>query len=143
MSPFSKRRHGHILENIRICLVRPSYPENVGAVARAMQVTGFKELVLLNPHELADLKHPNALKMAVGSDRILENAEIVSSFEEAVFGYDIVVGTSGRARVKDVLVPKNATIKIRDWVGEEKRIVMRGSAFLWLEVNHPTTLRKL
>ena len=37
------------LSYVSIVLVETEYPENIGAVARAMKNMGLKELILINP----------------------------------------------------------------------------------------------
>lgn len=120
--PLSVRRHKHILSDVRLVIVRPSYPENIGAVARAMRVTGFHELILVSPHALADPLHPNAIKMAVGAEAILRKTAIVENFGQAVQGFDIVAGTSSRAGVKNVWTPKKAADFLLTAVSSGKRI---------------------
>ena len=59
------RRREHALGSAAIVLVRPRYPENLGAVARAMRVTGFSRLVLVAPLPLACAAHEQARKMGL------------------------------------------------------------------------------
>ena len=40
------------LDNISIVMVRPRYPENIGAAARAMCNMGIKKLVVVAPENL-------------------------------------------------------------------------------------------
>jgi tRNA C32,U32 (ribose-2'-O)-methylase TrmJ len=49
------------LTAIRIVLVEPSHPGNIGAVARAMKNMGVSELVLVSPKEFP---HPDATARA-------------------------------------------------------------------------------
>ena len=124
MSPLSLRRHEHALKGTRIVLVRPCYPENLGAVARAMMITGFKELTLVAPFKLADPAHPAARKMAVGSRSILENTAVVPVFDEAVGDRDIVVGTTARAGVRDITSPRQAALEILDFAAAGKSVAI-------------------
>ena len=50
-----------IQQNLHFILVEPENPGNVGAVARAMKTSGFKNLILIN---YADLDHPELRMMA-------------------------------------------------------------------------------
>src|SRR5262249_39298295 len=45
--------------------VRPHYPENVGALARAMKVMGLTRLALVKPSRIAAPSHEMAQRMAV------------------------------------------------------------------------------
>ncbi|MEO1070612.1 MAG: TrmH family RNA methyltransferase, partial [Cyanobacteria bacterium J06638_6] len=51
------------LDQIRIVLVEPAGPLNVGAVARVMKNMGLRQLVLVNPR--CDLTSEDAQRMAV------------------------------------------------------------------------------
>jgi tRNA/rRNA methyltransferase len=84
-----------MLDKIRIVLVETSHPGNIGAVARAMLNMGLLELYLVNP------KHkPNheSIAMASGADKLLKNAVIVETLDEALMGIEFVVGSSARTR---------------------------------------------
>ncbi len=83
------------LDNIRIVLVEPQVPGNVGAAARAIKNMGLTRLVLVNPwfHN-----HPQARYMAHGSVDILDNALVVDELSKAVSDSVLVVGTTQRKR---------------------------------------------
>ena len=40
------------LSNIRVVLVEPSHPGNIGAAARAMKTMGLEHLYLVNPESV-------------------------------------------------------------------------------------------
>lgn len=90
----------------RFVLVRPHYPENVGAAARAIKTMGFTQLVLVKPGRLAVPEHEMAVKMAVKSWDVLESALRFDSLEEAVAGCDWVLATTARRGVSGVLQPR-------------------------------------
>ena len=79
------------MPKVRIVLVEPKHEGNVGAVARAMRNFNVKDLVLVRPSPLGD----EARKRAMSGLSILESAHIVGTFDEALEGVDLVVGTSG------------------------------------------------
>lgn len=83
------------LDHIRIVLVDPKHPGNIGAVARAMKNTGLSRLYLVNP---ADHTSGEARAMAHGSGDILYGATVVSSLPEALADVSFTVGTSHRKR---------------------------------------------
>ncbi len=83
------------LDNIRIVLVEPQVPGNVGAAARAVKSMGITRLVLVRPWFQ---NHPQAKYMAHGSEDILDNTVIVDDLEEAVAGSVLTVGTTQRIR---------------------------------------------
>jgi len=80
---------------IRIVLVEPKHPGNIGAVARAMKNMGLRELRLVRP---ASFPHPDAVARASGADDILEAAQIHADFGQAIADCGLVVGTSARQR---------------------------------------------
>jgi tRNA (cytidine32/uridine32-2'-O)-methyltransferase len=83
------------LDNIRIVLVEPKHPGNIGAVARAMKTMAMKSLYLVRP---ANFPSHDAERRAVGAIDTLNAAKIVSDLEDAVGECSIVVGTTSRNR---------------------------------------------
>lgn len=83
------------LKNIRIILVQPSHPGNIGAVARAMKTMGLNELYLVNPKIFPS---PIATERAVHGVSVLEKAVVVNSLEDALENIQISFSTSVRER---------------------------------------------
>lgn len=83
------------LSNIRIVLVRPTHPGNVGATARAMKNMSLRHLYLVAPE---DFPSADATDRAVGADDVLENAVICASLDAALKDCHLVIGTSARQR---------------------------------------------
>src|SRR3981081_4162166 len=81
--------------NIRIVLVEPSHPGNIGAVARAMKNMALEDLVLVRPKQFP---HSEATARASGADDILEHARVVDSVAEALDGCGFVPATPSRDR---------------------------------------------
>ena len=81
--------------DIRIVLVAPSHPGNIGATARAMKNMGLSTLVLVNPRQFP---HPEASARASGADDVLMAARIVPSLAEALAGCGYVTATTARDR---------------------------------------------
>lgn len=75
---------------VRLVLVSPRNPLNIGAAARAMSNFGFPELRLVNAYDVAFREARSAVK----SKYILEQAETCSSVSEAIAGCSLVVGTT-------------------------------------------------
>ena len=92
--PFSQVDQG-VLQNIRVVLVNTSHPGNIGGAARAMKNMGLSRLVLVDPEEFPS---PKALARASGANDLLDNAQVVSTLEEALVGCSLVLGTSARDR---------------------------------------------
>ena len=81
------------LARIRIVLVRPQHPGNVGAAARAMKNMGLADLVLVAPMPLdVDAAAP----MAVHARDVLARHRRVATLAEAIGDCGLVVATSGR-----------------------------------------------
>jgi tRNA/rRNA methyltransferase len=79
---------------LRIILVEPAGPLNLGSIARVMKNFGFENLVLVNPQ--CDRTSADALKMAVHAKEILESAVIAATLPEALRGCVRVIATIGR-----------------------------------------------
>lgn len=92
----------------RFVLVRPHYPENVGATARAMKVMGLSQLALVRPSRLAVPEHAMAQKMAVKSDDVLQGAAREESLSAAIAGADWVCATTSRRGFSGILTARAA-----------------------------------
>jgi len=75
---------------LRVVLVAPRNPLNIGAAARAMSNFGFFRLRLVNPYEVAF----DEARSAVGASAILKSAQTYGSLGEAVADCSLVVGTT-------------------------------------------------
>jgi TrmH family RNA methyltransferase len=80
---------------VRIVLVEPSHPGNVGSVARAMKTMALSDLVLVRPRAFP---HPDAVALAAGADDVLAAARVVDSVADAVADCAFVAGTTSRPR---------------------------------------------
>jgi TrmH family RNA methyltransferase len=78
------------LSRLRVVLVAPRNPLNIGAVARAMSNFGFHSLRLVNPYAPSFRE----ARSAVGASEILANAERFKTVPEAVEDCTLVVGTT-------------------------------------------------
>jgi len=70
----------------RFILLGTSHPGNVGAVARAMKVMGFVDLVLVAPRRADVAAQPEAVAMASGAADILQAARVVPRLADALDG---------------------------------------------------------
>lgn len=77
-------------EPLRIVLVSPRNPLNIGAAARAMSNFGVRSLHLVNPYDRAFAEARSAVK----SRYILEAAQIHNNLSDALAGCRLVVGTT-------------------------------------------------
>jgi tRNA/rRNA methyltransferase len=83
------------LDSMRVVLVRTSLPANIGAAARAMLTMGLTRLVLVDPKHFP---HADATALAAGATRVLDDARIVSTLDEALSDAQLSIGLSARPR---------------------------------------------
>ena len=105
------------LQGVRIVLVEPTHPGNIGAAARAMKAMGLEHLCLVAP---ARFPSAEATARAAGADDILHAARVVGSVGEAVADCGLVLGTTARVRRIEwpVIDPRDAA---RRAVGQSMR----------------------
>lgn len=100
------------LGNVRIVLVEPAGPRNVGSVARVMANFGMEALVLVAPQ--CDYLGQEAQTMAVHAKEILRRATVVASVPEALVGCQRVAATLGREFAGRV--PVEAIAQVSPWL---------------------------
>lgn len=81
---------------VKIILVEPAGPLNVGSIARVMKNFALKQLVLVNPQ--CDYLGEEAMRMAVHAKDVLETAVCVSTLPEALSGCKRAIATTARTR---------------------------------------------
>jgi tRNA/rRNA methyltransferase len=75
---------------LKVVLISPRNPLNIGAAARAMSNFGFSELRLVNPYNVAFREARSAVK----AHAVLEEAREYSTVAEALADCALVVGTT-------------------------------------------------
>lgn len=75
---------------LRIVLVRPRNPLNIGAAARAMANFGFRDLVVVEPYEAAWKE----ARSAMGAKDVLAAARAVADLSDALADRTLVIGTT-------------------------------------------------
>ncbi len=85
------------LSNISVVLVETQQAGNIGSAARAMKNMGLSRLKLVQPASLLNLE---CRKMAAGAIKLVSQAELYSTFEEAVAQDNLVVGTTSSRKRK-------------------------------------------
>jgi TrmH family RNA methyltransferase len=97
--------------SIRVVLVDPNHPGNIGAVARAMKNMGLTDLRMVRPKAFP---HAEATARASGADDVLEAARLYEEFEDAIADCGLVVGTSSRQRhlTWDLVEPRDCAQQI-------------------------------
>ena len=83
------------LDAIRVVLVSPTHPGNIGGVARAMKNMGLARLYLVAPRS-----HTSAEAVARAADAadVLAQAVVCDELEQAIAECHFVLGTSARTR---------------------------------------------
>ena len=114
------------LGRLRVVLVAPRNPLNIGAVARAMSNFGFSSLRVVNPYSPSFRE----ARSAVGASEILANAERYKTLAEAVNDCKLVVGTTA-VRNRDlqhpVRRPEYGARQIRQRLGSSNVALLFGS----------------
>ena len=80
---------------VRVVLVEPTHPGNIGAVARAMGNMGVRDLSMVRP---VDFRVEEARVRSAKNEEILANAYECESLAEAIRDCSFVIGTSARVR---------------------------------------------
>ncbi|TPW34472.1 RNA methyltransferase [Oecophyllibacter saccharovorans] len=96
-----------------VILVRPQLAENIGATARAMANGGLFHLRLVAPRD--GWPQPRAWRTASGADRILEQAGVYETVDDAVADLQRVFATCPRPRhiIKPVMTARGAAAELR------------------------------
>lgn len=98
-------------QHLRVVLVAPEYPGNVGYVARVMANFGVEDLVLVGGCDITE----EARDRAVHAQTVLNRARRVDTLQEALRGVDLAVGTTAILAVPDKIVWRNS-IPIRQGI---------------------------
>ena len=83
------------LDRVRVVLVAPTHPGNIGAAARAMLTMGLARLWLVAPARFPDAE---AVARAAGANAVLDAARVVATLDEALDGVACSVGYTARPR---------------------------------------------
>jgi TrmH family RNA methyltransferase len=100
------------LSNLSLAIVEPTYPVNVGHLARLVKNFGLSSLILINP----SFDMEEALPYASHGADILRSSKTMS-FKEVLERFDLVVGTTAipggsRNITRDVVAPEAAAKRI-------------------------------
>ena len=97
--------------SIRIVLVAPSHPGNIGSAARAMKTMGLESLWLVAPERFPATE---ATVMAAGADDVLQRAHVVPDLRTAIADCGLIVGTTARGRHLPwrIVEPREAALEI-------------------------------
>ena len=122
--PVQREHKGVKSRAVRLVLLRPRIPENVGAVARAMKNLGFERWTLVDPYT-RDLDA--ARRVAVHAEDLLDRARVAETLDEAVADCVWVVGTSSRGiKGKRRLTPEELAAEALSREGEGEVAIVFG-----------------
>jgi TrmH family RNA methyltransferase len=130
---------------VRIVLIDPSHPGNIGSVARAMKNMALSDLVLVRPRSFP---HAEADALAAGADDILAGARIVTSVAEAISDCAFIAGTTSRPRSYywEFTTPREVAGRIVALPDENRAALLFGSERYGLateDLNHCNVLVRI
>ncbi|MEL6640162.1 MAG: RNA methyltransferase [Pseudomonadota bacterium] len=105
-------------------LVRPQMGENIGAAARAMWNFGLDRMRITTPRD--GWPNQKAIAMASGAGRLLDEAQMCDTTEEALADCSYVYATTARPRelTKPVFTPAHAMQDAARRIGEGEQIAV-------------------
>jgi len=110
---------GEIFSNLKVILVEPNGPLNVGSVARLCSNFEVDELRIVSPK--CEILSLDAKKMALKGQKFLDNCRIFNNLENAIFDCDLVLASSGRIDVsKDLFFESSEDVF--NWTKSFKKI---------------------
>jgi tRNA (cytidine32/uridine32-2'-O)-methyltransferase len=130
---------------VRIVLIDPSHPGNIGSVARAMKNMALSDLVLVRPRSFP---HAEADALAAGADDILARARIVESVAAAISDCGFIAGTTSRPRSYywEFATPRDVAARIVAAPAENRAALLFGSERYGLateDLNHCNVLVRI
>jgi TrmH family RNA methyltransferase len=134
-----------VTTRVRIVLIDPSHPGNIGSVARAMKNMALSDLVLVRPRAFP---HAEASALAAGADDILAGARVVDSVTEAIADCAFIAGTTSRQRSYywEFTTPRDVAGRIVALPEENRAALLFGSERYGLateDLNHCNVLVRI
>lgn len=113
-------------ENVRVVLVAPEHPGNVGSAARAMFTMGLSQLFVVDP--ACDPRADEAYRLAHNAAGVVSNLRVVSRLEEALADTVFSIGTTRRTRRVGYLIfsPEDAVEQIGDRARDSAAAIVFG-----------------
>lgn len=114
-----------MLDNVRIVLVEPAAPGNIGSTARVMKNLGLSQLTLVNP---GAWDTPEARAMAHASGEILDTCRVVADLPAAIADCHLVVGTTHRiGKQRDAIyTPEQIVVKVHPLLAQQQIALVFG-----------------
>jgi TrmH family RNA methyltransferase len=112
--------------NVRMVLVEPEHPGNVGSAARALWTMGMQQLVVVKP--ACDPRGVEAYWLAHAASTVIDNLQVVDTLEQALAGTVFSVGTTRRHRrvAYPVFLPGEAVSQIRERAPSQPAAIVFG-----------------
>ena len=105
--------------NLKVILVEPNGPLNVGSVARLCSNFEVEELRIVSPK--CDIFSLEAKKMALKGQKYLDHCKIFDNLENAIFDCDLVIASCGRTDLSKNLFFESSE-DIFNWISSFKKI---------------------
>ena len=90
----SKTSAADLLANVAIVLVRPKYPENIGAAARSAKNMGINQLLVVH-NELPDRERMSKMATCHARD-LIDGIRLYQNLADALTEFSWIVGTTAR-----------------------------------------------
>ena len=105
-------------------LIRPQMGENIGAAARAMWTFGLDRMRITAPRD--GWPNQKAVAMASGAGRLLDEAHLFKTTDDAIADCTYVYATTARNRdlTKPVLTPEAAMVEARDRIAAGQKVAV-------------------
>ena len=112
-------RLGRNFSNLKVILVEPNGPLNVGSVARLCANFEVDELRIISPK--CDIYSLEAKKMALKGQKYLDKCKVFNNLEHAIFDCDLVLASCGRIeKSKDSFLESPEDIS--QWISSIEKI---------------------
>ncbi len=109
----------NIFLNLKVVLVEPKGPINIGSIARLCSNFQVDELIIVSPQ--CDIYSLEVKKMALKGQEYLDKCKIFNNLEEAIFDCDLVLGTCGRVELSKDIVCESPE-DISKWISNYEKI---------------------
>lgn len=109
------------MTRIRVVLVRPESPANIGAVARVIMNTGLDGLDLVDP---GDWRTVEAWRMGRRAEDILEQARVFDTLDQALADAVYVAGFAGRTGMRVPPITPKALAADVAALGDDARVAL-------------------
>ncbi len=112
--------------NLKVVLVEPNGPINVGSIARLCSNFEINELRIVSPK--CDIFSLEAKKMALKGQAYIDNCKIFNNIEQSIFDCDLVLATCGRIDLSNDIKCESPEV-ITKWISSFEEINNIGILF--------------